>query len=91
MYISNACHSLLLSVMFQTAESHPICGRLKLTDFTPIVWTRLTKYKLLVERLVKQFVVQKTKVAELSGMAFRGYTSVAQLSCTLAYNFCLYN
>ena len=59
--------SKMLSAIFQSAEAHPLCGRLKLTELTPIAWSRLTKYKLLVEGLIKQFVGQRTKLDNLTG------------------------
>lgn len=90
---------MLSTFLFQSAESHPICGRLKLTELTPIAWTRLTKYKMLVEGLIKQFVAQSTKVAHLTGEAGLGpnracawatFSTVAYIFFVHLYNQYLY-
>lgn len=37
----------------QDAESDPYCNRLTLKELLPIVWTRLTRYQLLIENICK--------------------------------------
>ena len=39
----------------QVAENDPLCRRLSLTELMPIAWQRLTKYKLLINNILKSY------------------------------------
>jgi hypothetical protein len=39
----------------QIAENDPLCQRLSLTELMPIAWQRLTKYKLLINNVLKSY------------------------------------
>nr|WEL12735.1 Rho guanine nucleotide exchange factor 12 [Halisarca dujardinii] len=46
----------------RVSESHAMCGRLTLAELLPIPWTRLTKYRLLIEGLLGQYRSQAKKI-----------------------------
>ena len=50
MYVCMYVCSLLLCV--QDASCNPLCRRLALTELLPTAWQRLTKYPLLIEKLL---------------------------------------
>ena len=42
-------------IFMRTTETHPLSQRLALSDLMPIPWTRLTKYKLLIDNVCNSY------------------------------------
>jgi hypothetical protein len=52
--------------LLQAGEANPYCNRRSLKDLLPVVWTRLTRYRLLIEQITK---LDKKNLNELNSEA----------------------